>query len=192
MALDENIGNKHPGDPIRSDDWNKLSAETRRLDAAKLDTGGGTITGPLTVRGPISSPALGVQMLHGNPDAWIHNTSSSTYEPTVARDVTFESAASMLVIGHCNASTTPSGGIQMVLSVDDVQLHQVEANSALSWGMAMESGYSQGDGPRPLVTMGICTVTPGVHNFKLLLRATSEGQTVQAYGSTVFLLQIGH
>jgi hypothetical protein len=191
MALDKNIGNKHPGDPIKSDDWNKLSAETQRLDEAKLDIGGGKISGPLTVSGPIISPALGVQIFHGNVDSWIFNTNKGDYEPAIDRDVAFETDASMLVVGHCNASTGPGNDIQMVLSVDGKQLHQLNANSALSWGMASNSGFATGDGPRPLVAMGICSVAHGTHNFKLLIRATTAGQNVMTYGPALFLLQVG-
>ncbi|MEW9529296.1 hypothetical protein [Microbispora sp. NPDC049125] len=191
MALDENIGRKHPGDPIKSDDWNQLAEETRRLDAQKLDLGGGTVSGPLTVMGTLTSPTLGVQILHGDEDTWTFTTDKPDYQAALARNVTFASATSLLVAGHCSAQTTPKNGLQMVLSVDGAQLHQVNANSALSWGMATYWGVSPGDVSQPLVTMGVCTVAAGAHDFRLLIRSTTAGQPVQVRGATLFLLQVG-
>jgi len=40
---------KSAGDAIRSKDWNDLITETKRLDTAKVERAGDTITGPLTV-----------------------------------------------------------------------------------------------------------------------------------------------
>lgn len=191
MALDENIGNKHAGDPIRSADWNTLAAETRRLGTDKFDTAGGTMSGPLTVLGAISSPALGVQILHGTEDSWNFSTDKPTYEPAIQREITFDSDTSILLMGHCSAITNPDNGLQMVLSVDGEQLHQVNKNSALSWGMAAHWGKTRGEVSPPLVTMGTCGVKAGAHTFQLLVRSTTPGQSVQLIGPALFILRVG-
>jgi hypothetical protein len=191
MALEGNIGNKHPGDPIKSDDWNELAAEAQRLGTDKLDLTGGTISGPLAVKGPVSSPALGVEILHGTEDTWGITVDNVNYVPVIERDVTFDSAASLLVVGHCSAITNPDTGVQMVLSVDRKQLHQVNANSAISWGMATHWGNNRGEVSSPLVTMGIYSVDAGTHHFQLLARSTTPGQSVGLNGPTLFILRVG-
>jgi len=168
MALDENIGNKHAGDPIRSADWNTLAAETRRLGMA-----------------------LGVQVLHGTEDTWNFSTDKQTYEPAIERQVTFDSDASILVVGHCSAVTNPDSGLQMVLSVDGEQLHQVNKNSALSWGMATHWGKTRGEVSTPLVTIGMHSVKAGAHTLQLLARSTTPGQSVGVTGATLFILRVG-
>src|SRR5215470_15058428 len=45
---------KSAGDAIRSKDWNDLVVETQRLDTAKVNRSGDTITGPLTIAGALA------------------------------------------------------------------------------------------------------------------------------------------
>ena len=49
---------KNPGDTILSADWNAANAEVKRLETAKLDHAGGTITGDLTVTGTLNAPKV--------------------------------------------------------------------------------------------------------------------------------------
>jgi hypothetical protein len=60
---------KKQGDNIRSKDWNDAVAEIQRLDTAKVNLAGGSITGPLNVSGNVgigtTTPGFALQV--GNP-----------------------------------------------------------------------------------------------------------------------------
>jgi hypothetical protein len=198
MALDENITHKAAGDPIKSADWNALAAETNRLDAAKLDTVGGTLSGLLTAAGGLSTPSLfsptvGIQLLKPADGSWSHQAGSGNVM-VIDQRINLERATSILALGHGHGSTqlqNENHRLVLDIAVDGAAtaLNQEGTNP---WGVGLAQSVPSGLWV-PIITVGSCQLAAGTHRFQLRIRnaADSPGGFVYLNGATLWLAFLG-
>jgi hypothetical protein len=198
MALDENITQKAAGDPIKSADWNALAAETNRLDAAKLDTVGGTLSGLLTAAGGLSTPSLfsptvGVQLLKPADGSWGHQAGTG-YVSVIDQQINLERATSIFALGHGHGSTqgpNPEHRLVLEIAVDGAATTLNQEGTA-QWGVGLTESVPSGMWV-PIVTVGSCQLAAGTHRFELRIRNASDrpGGFVYLNGPTLWLAFLG-
>ncbi|MBO3749196.1 hypothetical protein J5X84_24220 [Streptosporangiaceae bacterium NEAU-GS5] len=176
MALDDNVGNKHPGDLIKSDDWNKLAGEVHRVDA-------------------LLGAALGATLLPVVPRGWANFFEATDYQNAIEHQVQVDQPTSVLLLGLGQGLVTGTGILDLVIKVDGNILHPVSPDNfeagdklqGLSWGM----GFVQGQGFwQQVIALGQSQLAAGSHQIALACRSRTGGR-VQLNGPTLWMLKSG-
>lgn len=173
MPLDEDLTNKHVGDPIRSVDWNALASETARLDGAKLNRG-----------------LIGVQMLRGN---WENETSSVDWQPVISQTVTFQTPTKLLLVGQGHGFSGTSGvALDVVISVNGTILGR-EGAGDLAWGMGLLHPDFGGNTSiwTQIVAIAECPVPSGASSVELAMRRRGPSGAVKFSAPTLWLIRLG-
>ncbi|KOV88202.1 hypothetical protein ADL01_02330 [Streptomyces sp. NRRL WC-3618] len=179
MSLDENLTNKHPGDPIRSKDWNALASETVRLDDTKLNRG-----------------LIGVQMLRA--PSWNNETTSGDWQPVISQTVNFETGTSLLLVGQGHGLSSTSGvALDVVIRVNGTILGQDDTVGDLSWGAGLLQNSFGGKTSiwTQIVAIAECSVKSGESAVELAMRCrrpdTGKDGSVNFSAPTLWLIRLG-
>jgi hypothetical protein len=196
MTLDNQLGTKKPGDPILSSDWNAVANETIRLDSAKLDQAGGTVSGLLTATGGLNASALvsnslGLSVFTPGDGAWGHEASSETTVITAV--LKYPVKTSVLIVGHGHAHSTSdqqnAQAVVLQLYLDGVPTNK---DKDKNWGVGYLSVPFKAWGP--IVTIGSANLEPTQdgHRVELKFRPADPGSyTVGLNGPTMWVVRLG-
>ena len=196
MALDKNLAGKKSGDAIIADDWNKLAAETIRLDAEKLDTvKGGAVAGLLTAAAGLTAPALrsdslGINLLTPADTKWDFQTTSSAGFAVITGYLDFAVPTSVLILGHGHGNTSVDDVAKRALSIE-IRVDGSKTNPIRegNWGV----GYLNPpiNTWTPMIAVGSANLPKGTHKFELALVAVTNGTTVKLNGPSLWVARLG-
>jgi hypothetical protein len=175
---------KSPGDQLRSSDWNQVVNEVIRLDNAKVNRAGDTISGALTVTG--NSSTGGNATVTGT--LTVSAAMSTAGSHTVSGNAALNGGASVGNIGGARQSTLHiAGGIwDTATSEGDVKIgnatHRLKIGVATGGGGAGDARISAQGGTNRIMmgggTSDVLSITPtgiGIHDITPALALNVNG-----------------
>ncbi len=165
---------KGPGDQLRSGDWNQVVNEVIRLDNAKLNLTGGTVSGPLTITGNASTG--GNAVVTGS--CTVNGNLSTGGALTVAGSTAMNGGAGIGNLGGARQSTLHvAGGIWDTVGTEgDFKIgtaaHRLKIGVATAGGGAGDVRISAQGGTNRIMmgggTANVLSITPtgvGINNI---------------------------
>ncbi|MFI5958818.1 hypothetical protein [Cryptosporangium sp. NPDC051539] len=175
MTIDPGLSEMHPGDPIRSSDWNTLASAVGGLQIGVTGAG-----------------YLGVSQF--TSEIWERSTTSAAYVPAVKGTVAFAQKTTVLVAGHGHGLTRDKDvSLDIAIYVDGTLLGRRDNTSELApWGAGvLQSNANSLSSWNQVLALGSTVVDAGSRAFEIRFRARGGGKEVLFSGASLWVVRLG-